>query len=227
MAAVNLASMNEAQTLGLSRDRLMESKKLRGDYLQQLASLGFFAAAQQEGRWHLLRAACTAAFYPQVVKIKKPETRYVKSLYGAVEEKCTPKEVKYYCKTGRVFCSPGSVLFSLVPMGHFACYSGMRVIKQENEGTWSGEKWLMEGTSDVAAHALLFFGGPLRQREDILIVGETFTFQGGSRLSVALVEAVRRELSALLLRKINQDVDIDKEPVVCAVRKCLVSSGMG
>eukprot|EP00397_Hematodinium_sp_SG-2012_P004472 GEMP01004484.1.p1 GENE.GEMP01004484.1~~GEMP01004484.1.p1 ORF type:complete len:1134 (+),score=294.52 GEMP01004484.1:166-3567(+) len=223
-AAVNLAPLGETRPLGLARESLLESKKLRDDLLRQLASLGFRTSGNSEGRWHLLRAACAAAFYPQVAKVKKPETRYTKGISGAMEEKCTPKEVKYFVEAGRVFCTPASVMFSSVPHGHFVVYSSLRVISDKNSGF---DKWLLEGASDASPHALLFFGGTLRQEGNQLQVGQ-LRFQGGSQLTAALIEAVRREVSTLLRRKIdNPELDIDKEPVVVAMRKCLITSGMG
>jgi len=223
-AALNLAPFSKTRSLGLSSDGMAESKKLREDFIRILKTIGFDCPKSPEGRWHLLRAACAAALYPQIATVRKPDVRYTKGLYGAMEEKMIPKEVKYFAKRGRVFSQPDSVLFHTIPLGSHVVYSSLRVITDRNTG-W--DKWLMDGASDASPHALLFFGGKLEQSGNELQVGHV-RFQGGSRLSAALIEAVRREVDVILQRKIaDPDLCVEKEPIIITVRKCITSSGMG
>ncbi|GFR46511.1 hypothetical protein Agub_g8095, partial [Astrephomene gubernaculifera] len=170
---------------GLSESSLEAIRAGRVEYARVLGELGFLesdpwviaaaagagtGAGQQQqggadkedpanrnaGNARFLKAALCAGFYPSVLRVQHPKTKY-KEVYGGTEEaEADAKDVKLFDRErGRVFLHPGSVCFSV---GKYE--SGWLVYTQMTEMIRDGRpKLLVREASMVPVYSLLLFGG--------------------------------------------------------------------
>jgi ATP-dependent RNA helicase DHX57 len=94
---------------------------MRLQFVEILVEAGFLgnksesarhACNYNAGHLRLLRSVICAGLYPHIVRVAKPETRYVEHSAGALEQAATAKELKMFTREdGRVFLHPSSVNF--------------------------------------------------------------------------------------------------------------------
>merc|ERR1711968_50097 len=92
---------------GLSFDTITEIVALQKDLLQNLSSLGFVSSVQDAisetsicnqncRKTKILSAAICAGFYPQLARVLKPPTKYVKTMGAAFAKEVEAHELKLY-----------------------------------------------------------------------------------------------------------------------------------
>ena len=101
-----------------------------------------------------MKAALVAGFYPQLVRVQHPETKFMQTSGGTVEKESAGRDVKFYCQDiGRVFLHPSSVNLQV---GKFE--SPWLVF---SERVKTAKVYIRDNTM-VGAYALLLFGGELK-----------------------------------------------------------------
>ena len=219
----------------LSQQALEAVHASRQDYATILADLGFvrreylsnmrrYGAGGTEADSNseiarVVKAALVAGFYPHVVRVKHPETKYAQTTAGAVAKIADSRELKYYSKDlGRVFLHPTSVNF------HCGKYESRWLVYSERVET---AKVYIRDNTMVGAYSLLLFGGDLKvQHEKSLVtVDDWATFQAPARIGV-LVKELRARVDQLLLDRINHPTAaLASTPVVRALLELLASEG--
>ena len=167
----------------------------------------------------VIKAALVAGFYPHVVRVKHPETKYTQTTSGAVAKIANSRELKYYSKDlGRVFLHPASVNF------HCGKYESRWIVYSERVET---AKVYIRDNTMVGAYALLLFGGEITVLHDkgVVRVDDWATFQAPARIGV-LVKELRARVDKLLLDRINHpSAALASTPIVRALLELLASEG--
>jgi len=219
----------------LSQQALEAVQSSRLDYASILADLGFVrreyinnlrrygvggteADSNSEVK-RVIKAALVAGFYPHVVRVKHPETKYTQTTSGAVAKAADSRELKYYSKDiGRVFLHPSSINF------HCGKYESRWLVYSERVET---AKVYIRDNTMVGAYALLLFGGDITVAHDqgIVRVDDWATFQAPARIGV-LIKELRARVDQLLLDRINHpSATLASTPVVRALLELLASEG--
>jgi ATP-dependent RNA helicase DHX57 len=167
----------------------------------------------------VVKAALVAGFYPHVVRVKHPETKYTQTQGGAVEKLHNSKDLRYFSKDlGRVFLHPTSVNF------HCGKYESRWIVYSERVET---AKVYIRDNTMVGSYALLLFGGDVRVLHDegLVKVDGWATFQAPARIGV-LVKELRQRVDQLLLDRINHpSAHLASTPIVRALLELLASEG--
>mmetsp|Transcript_95436 Transcript_95436/g.269547 ORF Transcript_95436/g.269547 Transcript_95436/m.269547 type:complete len:265 (-) Transcript_95436:12-806(-) len=247
------------QKAGLAYERMAEAATVRSQLVAGLRGLGFDVAGEDDrggSEWRVLRAATTAAFFPQVARVDRPPKEYTESLAGAIEKQAEARRLRYFIltdaaseasigsaaqtetgtgwlwrrqdSTTRAFLHPSSLLFKEASYScPYVVFSSKQA--QEARGDKPSRVNLSEA-SEASVYALLLFGGRLRadtQRNEVS-VDEWITFSSGSTTVVALVEKLRTEIDALLLQKVeNPRMSLGGSPVARAVSTLIGTDGLG
>ncbi|EFJ42064.1 hypothetical protein VOLCADRAFT_119557, partial [Volvox carteri f. nagariensis] len=166
-----------------------------------------------------LKAALCAGFYPAVLRVQHPPTKY-KEVHGGTEEaEADPKDVKFFDRErGRVFIHPSSQLFTV---GKFE--SGWLVATQMTETS----KLFVREASMVPVYALLLFGGEINVDHGgaRLWVDGWAEFKAAAQVGV-MVRQLRGEMDRLLGAKINDpELRLGSDPIVAAVEQLLSTDG--
>jgi len=219
----------------LSQQALEAVQASRVDYASILADLGFVrreyinnmrrygtggteADSNAEVK-RVIKAALVAGFYPHVLRVKHPETKYTQTTSGAIAKAANSRELKYYSKDiGRVFLHPASVNF------HCGKYESRWLVYSERVET---AKVYIRDNTMVGAYALLLFGGDISVAHDkgIVRVDDWATFQAPARIGV-LIKELRARVDQLLLDRINHpSAALASTPVVRALLELLASEG--
>ena len=166
-----------------------------------------------------------AGFYPQVVSVRHPETKFVQTAGGTVErESRDGRELKFFCEdVGRVFLHPSSVNAGA---GKFE--SPWLVFSERVE---TARVYVRDSTM-VGAYALLLFGGDVEvdhERGRVQMDGGWAQFSAPARIGV-LVREMRAAVDRLLERHIDAPVaegedNLSSSPVVRAVLELLATEG--
>lgn len=219
----------------LSQQALEAVHASRQDYASILADLGFIRREylnnmRRRGKGgteadsnaeiaRVIKAALVAGFYPHVVRVKHPETKYTQTTSGAVAKIANSRELKYYSKDlGRVFLHPASVNF------HCGKYESRWIVYSERVET---AKVYIRDNTMVGAYALLLFGGEITVLHDkgVVRVDDWATFQAPARIGV-LVKELRARVDKLLLDRINHpSAALASTPIVRALLELLASEG--
>lgn len=214
----------------------------REDYADVLADLGFVPSnynrwlreisrtggVRDSGHAHLnaysknkrvVKAVMTAGFYPNVVRVKHPETTYIQTAGGAMDKDANPKDLKMFTKEdGRVFLHPTSGNFNV---GRF---ESPWLIFSEKVKT---AKVFIRDSTMVPSYSLLLFGGQLSIDYElkVLAVDEWVKFDAPGRISV-LVRELREEVNAMLSQKISRpSFDLADSQVVDVLCTLLTTDG--
>ena len=213
----------------------------RQDYAAVLADLGFvsreyLANLKREGVGggvadrnanvgRVVKAALVAGFYPQVVSVRHPETKFVQTAGGTVErESRDGRELKFFCEdVGRVFLHPASVNAGAGKFESPWLVFGERV---------ETSRVYVRDTTMVGAYALLLFGGDVEvdhERGRVHMDGGWAQFSAPARIGV-LVREMRVAVDRLLERHIDAPVaegedNLSSSPVVRAVLELLATEG--
>ena len=222
----------------LSQQALEAVQAGRLDYAAILADLGFvrreYIANMRRGSGgsnggteadsnadvvRVVKAALVAGFYPHVVRVRHPETKYTQTQGGAVEKRHDCKDLRYFSKDlGRVFLHPTSVNF------HCGKYESRWIVYSERVET---AKVYIRDNTMVGSYALLLFGGDVRVLHDegLVKVDDWATFQAPARIGV-LVKELRQRVDQLLLDRINHpSAHLASTPIVRALLELLASEG--
>jgi len=219
----------------LSQQALEAVQSSRLDYASILADLGFlhrdylnrmrrdgFGGGRADSNsdvTRVIKAALVAGFYPHVVRVKHPQTKYTQTTSGAVAKIADGRELKYYSKDlGRVFLHPTSVNF------HCGKYESRWIVYSERVET---AKVFIRDNTMVGAYALLLFGGDIGvdHEKGLVRVDDWATFQAPARIGV-LIKELRARVDELLVERINHpSADLTSTPVVRALLELLASEG--
>ena len=239
----------------LSFERMQDIQQLQSELLDGIVSLGFISATRDAMKLthssnansekpNVVAAALCAGLYPQLAKILRPPKRFVDVMGSALERDVEGRELKFFipehpddvatstiddiCTQGmqRVFIHPSSINFSnsTFRASPFVLY-GERVMTQ----TVTNSKAYLRDTTEVTAFPLLFFGGKLEAQylEGTVTCDSWIKFSAPGRL-VALVQGLRKELDAILLKKISDPTfDLSTNSVIPVVCKLLDKNGLG
>ena len=239
----------------LSYERMQEIGQLQSELLDGIVSLGFISSTRDALRFthasnansdkpNVVAAALCAGLYPQLAKILRPPKRFVEVMGSALERDVQGKELKFFipehpddvvasgttddiCTQGmqRVFIHPSSINFSNASFraSPFVLY-GERVMSTNTVNPMA----YIRDTTEVTAFPLLFFGGKLEAKylEGTVTVDSWIKFSAPGRL-VALVQALRKALDHLLMRKIaDPTFDLSSSGELEAVCRLLDKNGL-
>jgi len=226
-----------------------EAEVVTRQLLGELTGLGFvsdnpaaiMAAASNvsvNSPWRRLCAAVCAAFYPMVAKIERPAPTYVEGISGATKAVDKARDIRYFVQElegkrwsrHRAFLHPGSGLFHestyAVP---YVVFSAKQVQEQRNN-TLHPTRLVLSEASECSVVALLLFCGSMHvdhQQCQILLDGWV-RVRSGSIAVGGLVERMRLELEAVLLKKINDpSTQICDLPIVTGMVELIDTDGMG
>ncbi|GIL84569.1 hypothetical protein Vretifemale_13233, partial [Volvox reticuliferus] len=166
-----------------------------------------------------VKASLCAGFYPSVLRVQHPPTKY-KEVHGGTEEAdADPRDVKFFDRArGRVFIHPGSLLFTV---GKFE--SGWLVYTQMTETS----KLFVREASMVPVYGMLLFGGEITMEHATgrLWVDGWAEFKASAQVGV-MVRQLRDEMDRLLGAKISDpELPLEADPLVVAVEQLLSSDG--
>ena len=226
----------------LSRQAMESIQASRNDYAAVLADLGFVTrqylqnlrregfgggvADRNANASRVVKAALVAGFYPQVVNVRHPETKFAQTAGGTVEKESQDgKLLKFYCKDlGRVFLHPSSV------NAHVGKFESPWLVFSERVET---ARIFIRDNTMVGAYALLLFGGDIEvdhEKGRVLMAEGWAQFSAPARIGV-LIREMRRAVDALLERHIDAPVEegeeasLSESPVVKAVVELLATEG--
>ncbi|KAH9331102.1 hypothetical protein KI387_003210, partial [Taxus chinensis] len=189
----------------LSRETLVGMEASRNDYLKMLADI-----------------VICAGFYPNIVRVRHPEKKYVQTENGTVAKvaAAAANELRFFTKLdGRVFLHPSSVNF---PVGIFE--SPWLVFTEKVKTS----KIFIKNSTIVPAYGLLLFGGEVKvnHEKQTIKVDDWLEFEAPARISV-LIKEMRSKVDSLLMEKIrNPALDISGNMVVTALIQLLVTDGL-
>jgi ATP-dependent RNA helicase DHX57 len=224
----------------LSDDGMQEVFKLRTEFLDAIENAGFNARDDALGgdneilldnltrKKHLLKASLCAGLYPNVVKIRRPDKRYIETRGGALEAQAAPKELRFELieefssnrDTKRVFLHPSSVNMEL------STFNSSWMVYSELVQT---SKAFVRDCTVVAPYGLLLFGGPLQvlHEDGIITVGKqkVLRFKMHARVAV-LIKELKKLLDAFLMEKLaNPTMNTTDSRVLDACKRLIVGRG--
>ncbi|GJP32741.1 hypothetical protein CLOM_g17337 [Closterium sp. NIES-68] len=169
--------------------------------------------------WRVVKGVICAGFYPNVVRVQRPEKRFVKTEHGAVERDAAARAVRFYTRAdGRVFLHPGSVNFS---QGTFE--SPWLVFSEKIQTS----KIFIRECSMAPAFALLLLGGLLNVNAErrLVAVDNWIQFEAPGRIGI-LVREMRSRVDEVLRDKMARpDMDLGSHPVLEGMAELLSSEG--
>ncbi|XP_057836975.1 DExH-box ATP-dependent RNA helicase DExH1 isoform X1 [Cryptomeria japonica] len=216
----------------LSRETLVGMEASRNDYLKMLADIGFCSwlgktdsssllndLNENSSNVRVVKAVICAGFYPNIVRVRHPEKKYVQTESGTISKVASANELRFFTKLdGRVFLHPSSVNF---PVGYF---ESSWLVYTEKVKT---SKIFIKNSTIVPAYGLLLFGGELKvnHEKQTIKVDDWLEFEAPARISV-LIKEMRSKVDSLLMEKIrNPAMDISGNMVVTALIQLLVTDG--
>ncbi|KAH9261872.1 hypothetical protein BASA81_000528 [Batrachochytrium salamandrivorans] len=216
---------------GLDAQVLREISGLVSEFLSNLDRIGFASKPIQAATSDMNRRkrikACLCVLSPSVLRIRKPQKRYVQMSGGAFEtEDYDPKEIKFYSlrassssSAPRVFIHPSSVNFS---SGMF--YSNFMVYSSLMQTS----KLFAQNCTCVSPYGLILFAST-----EVTMVHDTgalvcdngkMTFKCNPRVGVLLRE-IKKLLDALLRAKIEDEQAGSSLKVMEACTKLIEGDG--
>jgi len=226
------AARRFAEAHFLSANGMEELSALRGKLAATLSELGLPRSTYDAtgskavgSQANLVRALLCAGLYPNIVKVRMPDTRYEKTAQGAVEATNEDaRAIKFFLEPGgRVFLHPSSALFSAAKFDHhrWLVYNSKRQV--------DGGKLYVQEVTAVSQLALLLFGGQVVVHHDkgTVTIDGMITFDAPGRVAV-LVRELRAELDKLLLQKIvDPALEIGSHPVLEAIINLIATERAG
>ena len=212
-----------------------------------LESIGFDATdggtGALDGHVNLVRALLCAGLYPNVARIRLPDTKYTPTAMGAVESvNDDARAVKFYEVGGsRVFIHPSCVLFGESSFEHarWLCFSSKQHVgghapppgaaKPPAAGGVGTGKTYVRDVSAVSPLALLLFGGDVQvhHEQGTVTIDKEISFEAPGRVAV-LVRELRASLDKLLADKIQTpSLQISKHPVLEAIVNLITTERAG
>lgn len=217
------------ESLGLSVNGLRDMNQLVRQLDSALVAAGFPATAESDrysSSWRITHACAVSAMAPsQLVKVRRPATKYQETAEGAKEKDGEARELTFFIrvdatKEERVFIHPSSFNFGT---GSYSCpflvYNSML----------RTSKPFLRDVTECSAYALLLFGGEL----DIKASKGVVTVDGWAELAAnariaSLMGGLRRRVVALLAEKIrNPLIDINVSQEMKLIVKLIMTDGLG
>eukprot|EP01018_Ginkgo_biloba_P024202 Gb_37230 [translate_table: standard] len=216
----------------LSRETLVGMEACRIDYLKMLADIGFCPWPGKGNsnsltnelnlnscNVRIVKSVICAGFYPNIVRVRHPEKRYIQTEGGTIAKIASANELHFFTKLdGRVFLHPSSVNFSV------GFYESSWLVYTEKVKT---SKIFIKNSTMVPAYGLLLFGGEVQINHEkrMIKVDDWLEFEAPGRISV-LIKELRSKVDSLLMEKIqNPALDISRNMVVTALIQLLVTDG--
>lgn len=217
---------------GLLYDSMESIVELQQQYLQQLATIGFYDATsanqlnENATAPRIIKAALCAGLYANVAQVVYPEQKYFQAAHGVIEKDYNAQAIRYFVPSGsdprhreRVFLHPSSCNFTQNK------YDSPWLVYTELVQT---SKVFIRESTMVNSYALLLFGGQLEvlHEKNLLVLDDMIHFHAVARIGV-LIKSIRQHLDHLLMEKIaNPTVDIAQSELVTAISILLKSEGM-
>jgi len=228
----------------LSKPALKTISDLRRQFTEQLSEIGFLPSGismrdlqkikhsdgvlQLSGEYYninnknykIIKAILCAGLYPNIVKIKIPETRYHQTASGSVASLNEVRELKFVLKSKeQVYIHPKSVNFSQSE------YESPFLAFFEKIET---SKLFVTDTTMIPPWGLLFFGGEVSvlHEQQVVKVNDWIKFSTPGRIGV-LIKQIRVELDKLLEAKIDDPLlDIASSSVIDAISLLITKDGV-
>lgn len=235
------AARRFAEVHFLSANGMEELHSLRKSLAGTLSDIGFAkssAEAQNDAvsdggtaadaaslhKANLVRALMCAGLYPNLVRVRMPDTKFEKTVGGAIETVVDDaRAVKFYAAPhGRVFIHPSSVLFDE------AKFEGGWLVFTTKQQVQTDRVYVRDVTA-VSQLALLIFGGEVvvHHETNTVTIDSEITFEAPGRVAV-LVRELRGWLDKLLLEKIAKPtLQIGAHPVVSAIVHLITTEKAG
>ena len=216
-------------SLGVSGNSLRDMSQLYNQLHNSLVEAGFYATPesnQYNSSWRIIQTCAVSGMAPnQLVKVRRPGTKYHETAEGAKEVDGVAKELSFYIrgeagKEERVFIHPSSINFST---GNYGC-----PFLVFNSMVRTSKPFLRDVT-ECNAYALLLFGGEIQIQaaKGIVTVDDWVDLSANSRIG-ALIGGLRRRIDSLLAEKIvNPTIDVSSLPEVQLVVKLVRTQGLG
>lgn len=217
------AARRFAEAHFLSANGMEELHGTRRTLANTLSDIGFAprgsekrnADGHAERQTNLVRALVCAGLYPNLVKIRMPETRYDLTAAGAVEHiNDEARAVKFFEVPGsRVFLHPSCAMFTETT------FERTRWLVFTSKSQMHGDKTYVKDVTAVSPLALLLFGGEVDVHHDkgTVTIDGKITFESPGRVAVPVRE-LRANLDKLLREKIAEpSLDIASHPIVEAI----------
>lgn len=216
-------------SLGVNSNSLRDMSQLYNQLQNSLAEAGFCSTPESDrysSSWRIIQTCAVSGMAPgQLVKVRRPATKYHETAEGSKEVDGVAKELSFYIrgesgKEERVFIHPSSVTFSI---GNYGC-----PFLVFNSMVRTSKPFLRDVT-ECNAYALLLFGGDLQIQaaKSIVTVDEWVELSANARIG-SLIGGLRRRIDALLADKIvNPTVDVASLPEVQLVIKLVKTQGLG
>ncbi|GLD97024.1 hypothetical protein PINS_up005707 [Pythium insidiosum] len=237
---------------GLSYDTMETIVELKTQYLQQLDAIGFYDSARRDelnanaSAPRVVKAALCAGLYDNVINVVFPEQRYFQAAHGVVTEDHDAKQIRYFVRRRDAAATAAAAAAPATTPDHrnapqntrervFLHPSSCNFVQTQYDSPWllytelvQTSKVFVRESSMVNPYALLLFGGALEvaHEKNLLVLDGWIRFQAVARIGV-LIKAMRRQLDALLTRKIaDPTLDISRSELVTAMSHLLKSEGM-
>ena len=216
-------------SLGVSNNSLRDMAQLYSQLNISLFEAGFCATSESDqysSSWCIIQTCAVSGMAPsQVVKVRRPATKYHETAEGAKEVDGVAKELSFYIrgesgKEERVFIHPSSINFSTGSYGcPFLVFNSMV----------RTSKPFLRDVTECNAYALLLFGGELQieASKGIVTVDNWVELSANARIG-SLIGGLRRRIDALLAEKIvSPAIDVSSLPEIQLVIKLVRTQGLG
>jgi len=205
----------------LSINTLYSILSLKKQYYQNLKDIGFIndSVNEHSNEYPIIKAALVAGMYPNILKVKHPETNYIETLQGNVARDFEAKNIKLYSKNdGRLFIHPSSVNFSVNKFedGFLLYFNKVQTTKA-----------YVRDTTMVSAYPIFLFGGDISTdlEGNIASVDKCFHVKAFPRISV-LMNGLRKLLDRVLIEKVKKvNLDISNNDAIKLIIEILNRDG--
>jgi ATP-dependent RNA helicase DHX57 len=222
---------------GLSYNVLRDMAQLARQLDSSLVAAGFPSsktADLHQSSLRIIHTCAVSAMAPsQLVKVRRPATKYQETAEGAREKDGEAKELSFFVRTDdaideatgrvkdeRVFIHPSSINFH---NGNYSCpflvyHSMVRTSKP-----------FLRDVTECSAYALLLFGGELeiKASKGVVIVDGWVELAANARIG-SLMGGLRRRMDSLLTDKIKDpSMDISTCDEMKLIVKLIVTDGLG
>jgi len=205
----------------LSMNTLYSILSLKKQYYQNLKDIGFIndSVNEHSEEYPIIKAALVAGMYPNILKVKHPETNYIETLQGNVARDFEAKNIKLYSKNdGRLFIHPSSVNFSVNKFeeGFLLYFNKVQTTKA-----------YVRDCTMVSAYPIFLFGGEITTdlEGSIASVDNCFHVKAFPRISV-LMNGLRKLLDRVLIEKVKKvNLDISNNDAIKLIIEILNRNG--
>lgn len=204
---------------GLSYQVLEEVRKTRNQLSQYLETQGFEIANHRASDLRVCNAVIAAGLWPNIIRVKHPNPKYITTLSGAVESEAAAQTVVYTLKDrSRVFLHPQSLYFS-----ESKFQTGWLTFFELAETS----KLYVRDVNMVWPYALLLFGADFKvlYQDQSVLIDDWIQFNARP-LVAYLVAELRKQLDLCLLQKFRSpSFSVSQSPLISAIVELLKTDG--